>query len=451
MEQQLEIPELPAISRDKARRVVTPVVLCKSSARASRRAVGAARVDVIVLSPYLTSTTAEAVVSAADPKTALVITTFKAENFATGSSRLGTIKKLIGLGFKVNELEGLHAKLILAGNVVHVGSQNLTAGGTHNKEVTAILTDTVLTKQVRRDICAWILASTPITLEMVADMERDLVSIRMLARQFAEKAQEVDNKIRRLAAERKRLRVEQDRLAEEKERRRQEDAHRRRSDKAYHALRQTVSQAQPIGEPVRLTLLREHHPPTLMAPLGVDLTQWPTKGNPQIGDVERRHRYLTIVPETGQLTWPAWNKTRLTQFGTGMMDKEFLFDGQLTRLEISSNMNHESLPDWNVRFRFGTLTPEENMALYARFTLSGFTIHKHGEGLNGLIRNRSHRKNLLVALKEQLLKPFRYEQNRYGIKADEFCDSMPMQPEHLLIHPLRYERRLFFALGCESL
>ena len=63
------------------------------------------RTDAVVfLSPYLTSRTAETVISAATSEDAEIYTTFSAENFAAGASSLKTVRLLLDAGFHVYHL-----------------------------------------------------------------------------------------------------------------------------------------------------------------------------------------------------------------------------------------------------------------------------------------------------------------------------------------------------------
>ncbi len=90
---------------------------------------------VIIVSPYLTSKTAELIVDDSDNRQYEVYTVFSVQNFASGASSLQTLKILSDRGCQLYHLCRLHAKMLLIpGNFASIGSQNLTRNGTKNKE-----------------------------------------------------------------------------------------------------------------------------------------------------------------------------------------------------------------------------------------------------------------------------------------------------------------------------
>ena len=97
---------------------------------------------VLLLSPYLTSRTAEAVLLTTLGKRCEVYTRFRTEDFATGASSIRTLGRLQEHGCTLYELPSLHAKVFLVpGLFASIGSQNLTRQGTLNKEATTVFTD----------------------------------------------------------------------------------------------------------------------------------------------------------------------------------------------------------------------------------------------------------------------------------------------------------------------
>jgi phosphatidylserine/phosphatidylglycerophosphate/cardiolipin synthase-like enzyme len=161
-------------------------VLLESSSEHAREHVAQSPSDVIIASPYLTSDTAESVIGNADPKTAIILTTFRAKTFADGASSLQTLRNLITRGFQIRYLDGLHAKLILTSNTCIIGSQNLTVAGTFNKEATAIIKDTLTVADARKAFDSWLEQSLPITLEMIDEM-------KLLVDPLLEKANECES------------------------------------------------------------------------------------------------------------------------------------------------------------------------------------------------------------------------------------------------------------------
>jgi phosphatidylserine/phosphatidylglycerophosphate/cardiolipin synthase-like enzyme len=114
-----------------------------------------------------------------------IYTTFSAETFASGGSSIGTLRALTVASFVIYELDGLHAKIILvSGHSVSIGSQNLTRGGTVNKEATVFLTEPAEVARVEKALAPWIASRKLITPEMIADMESRLPKLRRLFRKF---------------------------------------------------------------------------------------------------------------------------------------------------------------------------------------------------------------------------------------------------------------------------
>lgn len=95
--------------------------------------------DVWILSPYLTSSTAETVILSSDRIKIKVFIEFSIYDFIAEASSLKTLKKLLLNGIEIYQIDNLHAKLIIIDNeIISIGSQNVTLGGTKNKEVTVI-------------------------------------------------------------------------------------------------------------------------------------------------------------------------------------------------------------------------------------------------------------------------------------------------------------------------
>jgi hypothetical protein len=84
----------------------------------------------LFFSPYVTGSCADRVLLVAGGGDVELYTVFTAEDFACGASSLRCLQRLIEGGVKVYHLPDLHAKMLLVpGQVVTIGSQNLTNGG----------------------------------------------------------------------------------------------------------------------------------------------------------------------------------------------------------------------------------------------------------------------------------------------------------------------------------
>jgi len=148
----------------------------KNIARRWRREIAAPAGVKYVFSPYLTSRTAESVLSAAGP--CEIHTLFSAELFCSRASSLKTLKTLMSAGHNVFHLPGLHAKIVLVpGAFASIGSQNLTHGGTRNKEASVAFNEPKAVRRVGELIGPWLAERIPVTAEMVTDMEALLEGI----------------------------------------------------------------------------------------------------------------------------------------------------------------------------------------------------------------------------------------------------------------------------------
>jgi hypothetical protein len=398
----------------------------KSSAQASRHAVSVEPANTIIISPYLTSRTAESIIREANRDTAVVLTTFDAMIFATGGSKLGTLKKIHQLGFQLRAIQGLHAKLVVAGNCVHIGSQNLTAAGTRNKEATAIITSKAHVDRLRQDLKPWIAGSFPITAEMIADMERELGPHLELARKLAKGAEDVNSELWRLAA---------DRQAAENKARKQRNENRA-------ALRTALRQATRVGDVIKLTPSLNANPPTLRA--NADLTSWVDENSQHIDGIKKRSRYLAVLRQTGQLFWPAWNKTRLTHFGTNLTT-DFDFRGERIEGKISFNMDQDTSMDWNVSLEFDDPKSHAKITLHAFFAMSGLdNVSADGGFLNSV--GKAELDQHLQDWQGQLLEPFKYKRNRSGISAEKLYNAVQPAGGHLQIRCLQLSGEPFFLI-----
>ena len=133
----------------------------------------------MVFSPYITSPLAIRAVAVANPKLAAIYTRFDIEAFASRASSIHALEALQKAGHPLFEVPGLHAKIIIAGGqLATVGSQNLTAGGTRNREATVIITDPEEIERLKRQTDRWVADARPITSEMIADVKAILGPIQ---------------------------------------------------------------------------------------------------------------------------------------------------------------------------------------------------------------------------------------------------------------------------------
>lgn len=151
---------------------------------------------VIICSPYLTSQTADTVISRAPAEHCEIYTRFSVEDFAAGSSSLRTLKNLLKRGYEFFAIDGLHAKIVLvSGCFVSVGSQNLTAQGTRNREATAISRSPDVVARVEILLQSWITQRHEITLHMVIDLESRLPRLARRFDAFRKVAQQIESQV----------------------------------------------------------------------------------------------------------------------------------------------------------------------------------------------------------------------------------------------------------------
>ncbi|MEG4024434.1 phospholipase D-like domain-containing protein [Microcoleus sp. S13C4] len=134
---------------------------------------------VIILSPYLTSKTAEAILKGSNYTECEVYTIFSVRNFVSGASSLKTLKTLHQCGCKLYHLPRLHAKIIIApGRFATIGSQNLTRNGVKNKEASVITFDKEEVKKIEEMLGRWLIECKPITTEMMNELEAKITALR---------------------------------------------------------------------------------------------------------------------------------------------------------------------------------------------------------------------------------------------------------------------------------
>lgn len=137
-----------------------------------------AAAEVVAFSPYITDSD---VIDAFKAKGAActLYTVATAEVYASRGSTLSCLQGLIAAGVHLFHIERLHAKLLLvSGKIVTIGSQNMTGGGTRNREATVIFEDPKQLKVARRGIKNWRRAGKPITDEFLRRLEEDVERLR---------------------------------------------------------------------------------------------------------------------------------------------------------------------------------------------------------------------------------------------------------------------------------
>jgi len=137
-----------------------------------------------------------------------VYTAFSVELFASGASSIRTLRRLIELGYKLFEIPRLHAKLVLvSGQFVSIGSQNLTANGIRNREATGISTAPDDVKNVEALLEPWLTDRQAITIDMIDDVEAILPPITRAFREARRLADEAEELIRQREQDREAIKL----------------------------------------------------------------------------------------------------------------------------------------------------------------------------------------------------------------------------------------------------
>ncbi|WP_081702962.1 phospholipase D-like domain-containing protein [Desulfuromonas sp. TF] len=151
----------------------------RSIDRKWKKEISGVKGKLIVLSPYITSKTAELVLDKYSGEECDVYTTFKSESFISGASSLDALKSIIKMGLSLWEIQGLHAKMIISPDgFATIGSQNLTFKGTKNLEASIYIKDREQINHILNNLSKWLSLRREITLQMILDLEEALTEIR---------------------------------------------------------------------------------------------------------------------------------------------------------------------------------------------------------------------------------------------------------------------------------
>ena len=417
----------------RSKRSLSRVEICTwNVAPRWRSEIGRAPDGVVIVSPYLTSSTAESVVSAASVTSAEVYTVFETELFVNGGSSISTVKKLVLAGYRLFHVSGLHAKMVIAGSFASIGSQNLTRGGTTNRELTVLLRSDADVTQARRAVERLKEGCIPITIEMIEHVEAALPRLRRRAAALLRDSRAVDAE---LLTERELVREEQARQEAEQRREAAERLQRELSRRQYiDKLQAAIRHTSRARTSIDVALQQRERPATSkLKPYwtlktkrpDADLLRWLVDGSPV--ELEKRSRYLLLFEDTGRLTWPALNHTQISKFGTALSDAalhdvpfvfgrvQYKLDFKLESEPLERNLQITLSPwgrdmsaavvgAWFLvdSLRIGDVEPRfGNEACRETCQTLRDAIEEHPGEFDNLVRAR-------------LLKPFVYKKNRTG-------------------------------------
>lgn len=244
---------------------------------------------LIILSPYITSSTADTVTAQATPETTEIYTLFSAELFLNQSSSVNTLKKLKTRGFSLFALDNLHAKIVLVPDqFVSIGSQNLTLRGTKNREGTVVFSDPRRVDQIFSELEPWLAEATEITDEMLTTMESAVKPHLDLYQTLLEIAGRIDQEVANVAdVHRQRLFRLQEAVA-----------------KAPKASKVVFASVDYVGDNYECSLVVRNRESTF--------TQW------KVGDdivwLGRLYWYLVLLGDSGKVAWARVADTRISYY-----------------------------------------------------------------------------------------------------------------------------------------
>lgn len=362
-----------------------------------------------IFSPFVTSNTAERVLDHIEGDCELY-TVFSPDNFVTGASSIGCLRKLAGKGCRIYHVEGLHAKVALGGpEFATIGSQNLTAGGERHKEMNVVLSSAKQVSAIASAVEPWIAERVRVTLEDIELMEK---LIRPYRRKFLALTHELEGEEFQIAD------IQESRAA---------SLRNKRVAKLQRALRDPQSQESnsKYGEVTYLKISGNY---TLLADEGFDLTWWQIKG--ESVRLERLYRYLCLKKD-GHIGWGRVAGTRITKFGLGVRGVGTLkYQDMRFPVDMKANPSIDSRSPHNVEIVLKDVASGKGFRLYCCFFVSDLEILQFSRldengtlplslrRLEGALTRDS--RVVRDRLRQMILKPFQYERKLFGQEANHF-------------------------------
>ena len=407
---------------------------------------------VLVFSPYVTSKTAENVLESLNPKECSIYTVFSIENFAQGSSSLTTIKKLSDRGFAIFHLPQLHAKAIITANTfASIGSQNLTAQGTRNREATAVFTEEYEVVRIRKMFEKWIPFGVLVSSDMICQAEQIVAPLRKMFKAAQVEARTAEQEL--FNKEQKRIEAEKLRAVEAENERLEKQ---RLAEKAkYDQLqREQILVVQKrrledlerlIGSSNRLTEeLIGSVKGKIFTPRGHrSFIEWNSTGRKI--ELHRAHRYLCILPESGKISWVRVMRGRLSFVERGMAPKEtFAIGGVGYYITISAMWDRELTEGYNLQIKFGyhagkmllscKLWFDLNKLVYVSHTNEGFAPQDVVNVLSQIMFEESLFRQKLF---DRMFNPFKYAEKLVGSSAALFFGAGAYKVSLRELSPMR--------------
>lgn len=281
---------------------------------------------VMFFSPYVTGECARRVLTREGAGRVELYTVFSAENFASGASSFGCLRGLVREGVAAYHLPNLHAKMLLVpGKTLTVGSQNLTDGGTANREATILTHDTDLVRQAADEVKDWVSQRVPITEGMLTDMGAKLPTLRRMFNALKRQSREVDQgvarrqRVRDAEAERTKAELELQRRKEREQRDRLAKLH-TSVDRLSVASKRVRTRMQMLVKTERRSGKAKYAGQLVRVEGRASLTSWLI--DEKRVDLERLHQYPCIIPKTGKFGWARVGKSRIAFVASSVVHGE---------------------------------------------------------------------------------------------------------------------------------
>lgn len=355
-----------------------------------------ARADSLtVLSPYITS-------SAFIKSEGNVYTSFTAENFITGASSIGALRRLLKKGCQLFHVENLHAKIVMTENFISVGSQNQTNQGQNNKEATYIRKG-AFTGPASIEVSKWTKDAISIDENSLKLMEEKIKDLIKEYKRFKDKFATIDNlvhtpkEIRTILSKSLTSKAAQN-----------IDASIDYSDEDYGRIKDTSSDP----DNYRFSLQKYYR--------DSDFTQWILKQSDTRVALKEYNRYVLFDADSGRLSWARIHKSVITFYGKSVtrVDRKIRFIGEL--YEMTFNAIWDS-SEHNLQI---VLTNDlQKHVMNCFFDLREFhnvEIVESDFDKESIVKNFSVHTGFL---QHHILGTFRYKHNANGPKADTFFDS----------------------------
>lgn len=374
---------------------------------------------IFLVSPYITGLVIQTL-SKVPKGAANVYTCFDAELFIQRASDLGALRRCIENGHRVFHLPRLHAKIVLVPGVfASVGSQNITHGGTRNKEASVALTDPTSLRRIEKKLMAWARDSEPVTIAQIEDMQEAVTAAEVSVKKARAAIKSANEHVR----DRHREREEQARKLLEIYAARERELHLR-------SLSRALATAPQSSDRVNATLVATgefHGLRSLVAPSGRTFTDWTLDG--QEVHLRKTERYLCVVPRFGWIGWARVVKTRITFVSSGL-EREVEFAGETLRAVFSAHWSFEAERAINVTVTVKNPRDGARVVLDLSFSLNDIIVVTPGSTSADSVKSQSditlsrRIESDWLEFKEELLAamltPFRYSTALRGNQAHDF-------------------------------